>query len=63
MKESIIKSEFQFLIYEFRGLKVMLDFHLAALYDVETRILKQQVKRNIDRFPEDFMFELTESEI
>ena len=50
-------------IYYIRGVKVMLDFHLAALYDVETRVLKQQVKRNIDRFPEDFMFELTESEI
>lgn len=41
----------------------MLDFQLAALYDVETRVLKQQVKRNINRFPEDFMFELTEAEI
>ncbi len=41
----------------------MLDFHLAALYEVETRVLKQQVKRNINRFPEDFMFELTEAEI
>ena len=41
----------------------MLDFHLATLYEVETRVLKQQVKRNINRFPEDFMFELTEAEI
>lgn len=40
----------------------MLDFHLAALYEVETRALKQQVKRNIERFPDDFMFELTQSE-
>ena len=41
----------------------MLDFNLAELYETETRILKQTVKRNIKRFPEDFMFELTESEI
>ena len=40
----------------------MLDFHLATLYEVETRVLKQQVKRNINRFPEDFMFQLTETE-
>lgn len=46
-----------------RGQKVILDFNLATLYEVETRSLKQQVKRNLDRFPEDFMFELSESEI
>lgn len=50
-------------IYSIRGLKVMLDFDLALLYNVETRTLKQAVKRNRDRFPEDFMFELTEVEI
>jgi hypothetical protein len=49
-------------IYYIRGVKVMLDFHLASLYEVETRVLKQQVKRNIDRFPEDFMFQLSETE-
>ncbi|MCD4790993.1 MAG: ORF6N domain-containing protein [Bacteroidales bacterium] len=49
-------------IYYIRGVKVMLDFQLAALYDVETRVLKQQVKRNINRFPEDFMFQLSETE-
>jgi phage regulator Rha-like protein len=49
-------------IYEIRGQKVMLDFNLAELYEVETRILKQAVKRNIDRFPHDFIFELTRSE-
>lgn len=43
--------------------KVMLDIHLAELYSVETRILKQAVKRNIHRFPPDFMFELTDQEI
>lgn len=50
-------------IHYFRGHKVILDFHLAGLYEVETRSLKQQVKRNLDRFPEDFMFELGPSEI
>ena len=45
-----------------RGQKVMLDFHLAELYEVETRSLNQAVKRNIERFPEDFMFQLTEEE-
>ncbi len=46
-------------IYTVRNQNVMLDFDLAALYDVETRVLKQAVRRNPDRFPEDFMFELT----
>ncbi len=41
----------------------MLDFDLAQLYEVETRVLKQVVKRNLDRFPEDFMFELTREEL
>lgn len=50
-------------IHEIRGQKVMLDFDLAALYETETRVLKQAVRRNIERFPEDFMFELTENEI
>ena len=49
-------------IYEIRGQRVMLDFDLAAMYQVETRALKQGVRRNIDRFPEDFMFELSETE-
>lgn len=46
-----------------RNEKVMLDVHLAELYQVETRALKQAVRRNLDRFPEDFMFELKENEI
>lgn len=50
-------------ICEIRSQRVMLDFDLAALYGVETRALKQAVKRNIERFPVDFMFELTEKEI
>lgn len=49
-------------IFEIRGQRVMLDFDLAELYEVETRALKQAVKRNINRFPSDFMFELTKSE-
>jgi hypothetical protein len=49
-------------IYLIRGEKVMLDSDLAELYGVETRRLNEQVKRNIDRFPEDFMFQLTEVE-
>lgn len=46
-----------------RGMKVMLDRDLAELYGVETKLLKRQVRRNIDRFPEDFMFELTPEEL
>lgn len=54
----IIKS-IQNRIYDIRGQRVLLDFDLAALYEVETRVLNQAVKRNIKRFPEDFMFKLT----
>ena len=50
-------------IYEIRGCRVMLDSDLAALYQVETKALKQAVKRNIERFPSDFMFELTKEEV
>lgn len=49
-------------IYEVRGQRVMLDSDLAELYEVEVSQLKRQVRRNIDRFPEDFMFELTREE-
>lgn len=49
-------------IFEVRGCRVMLDFHLAELYQVETRALKQAVKRNIGRFPSDFMFVLSKEE-
>ena len=52
----------QNLIYEFRGKKVMLDFDLAKLYQIETKVLKQAVRRNLERFPEDFMFTLTQEE-
>ena len=50
-------------IFEIRGQKVILDRDLAALYQVKTRVLNQTVKRNIDRFPEDFMFQLTKEEL
>ena len=49
-------------IYEIRGLRVMLDFDLAVLYTTETKRLKEAVRRNINRFPPDFMFELTSKE-
>lgn len=49
-------------IYEIRGQKVMLDFDLAELYGTETRVLKQSVKRNINHFPKDFMFQLNKKE-
>jgi hypothetical protein len=55
MKLQLIQSK----IYEIRGQRVMLDFDLAELYEVETRVLNQAVKRNIGRFPADFMFRLT----
>ncbi|WP_164112199.1 MULTISPECIES: ORF6N domain-containing protein [Sphingobacterium] len=51
-----------FGIYVFRGQKVMLDSDLAELYGVETKQLKRQVRRNLERFPSEFMFELTEKE-
>jgi ORF6N domain len=49
-------------IFEIRGHKVMLDFDLAEMYEVETKRLKESVKRNINRFPADFMFILTQKE-
>jgi ORF6N domain len=58
MQTPIIRDK----IYDIRGQKVMLDFDLAALYGVETRVFNQAVKRNINRFPEDFMFQLTAEE-
>ena len=49
-------------IFEIRGMRIMLDFDLAELYQVENKNLKRAVKRNIERFPDDFMFELTADE-
>ena len=56
-------NDIESLIYNIRGKQVMLDFDLASLYGYEVRTLNQQVKRNINRFPEDFMFQLTQDEI
>jgi hypothetical protein len=70
-KMTMAKKELQLLvaeqkvlnkIYAIRGEKVMLDKDLSAMYGVETKQLKRQVKRNIDRFPKDFMFTLTRKE-
>jgi len=58
MKLKIIQQQ----IIELRDQKIMLDFHLAELYEIETKVLKQAVRRNINRFPPDFMFELTQNE-
>ncbi len=58
MQISLIESK----IYEIRGQKVMLDFDLALMYEVDTKRLKETVKRNINRFPADFMFFLTQQE-
>jgi hypothetical protein len=58
MELEIIKSK----IFEIRDQKVMLDFDLSELYEIETRVLNQAVKRNINRFPQDFMFQLNEFE-
>jgi len=59
MELSIIQNK----IYEIRGIKVMLDFDLAEMYQVETKRLNESVKRNIKRFPKDFMFQLTNKEL
>jgi len=59
---SLIKPEYETLIFHIRGFKVMIDSDLAMLYEVPTKRLKEQVKRNIERFPVDFMFELTKNE-
>ena len=58
MESQVIQNK----IYEIRGCKVMLDFDLAEMYQVETKVLNQSVKRNIKRFPSDFMFQLTKGE-
>lgn len=60
--ESAIMVDIQTKIYAVRGLQVMLDRDLAKLYDVETRILNQAVKRNHERFPEEFCFQFTKTE-
>jgi len=62
MNDLISNKEIISQIFFIRGTKVMLDTDLAMLYDVNTKVLNQAVKRNTDRFPEDFMFQLTETE-
>lgn len=62
MKAIIPVNSLENLIFEFRGIKVMIDTDLAALYETPTKRLKEQVTRNIDRFPDDFMFELKKEE-
>lgn len=57
--ETLIESK----IYLVRSQKIMLDFDLAEMYDVANKALKQAVRRNMDRFPEDFMFEMTQEEL
>ncbi len=62
MNELIVQSEISNRIFTLRGKQVMLDRDLAELYQVETKALNQAVKRNIKRFPNDFMFQLKENE-
>lgn len=62
MKELFTIQDLEILVFDFRGKKVMLDIDLAALYETETKKLKQQVRRNESRFPPDFMFVLTKEE-
>jgi len=62
MEELIAQGEISRHIYRIRGVEVMLDRDLAELYGVETKVLNQAVKRNIKRFPSDFMFQMSETE-
>ncbi|HEO98417.1 MAG: ORF6N domain-containing protein [Campylobacterales bacterium] len=62
MNELVMQSEIKSRIYTVRGKEVMLDEDLAELYEVETRVFNQAVKRNKERFPDDFMFQLSEKE-
>ena len=59
---SVSTTDIENMIFNIRGVQVMIDSDIAALYGIETRALNQAVKRNIDRFPTDFMFQLTKSE-
>jgi hypothetical protein len=61
-QENIIELSIIQNIHEIRGVRVMLDFDLAEIYEVETKNLKRSVRHNIERFPDDFMIELTENE-
>jgi hypothetical protein len=61
-KNKILPNGIESRIFSIRNIQVMLDFHLAALYDVETKRINEQVKRNFRRFPANFMFQLTKTE-
>ncbi len=61
-KNKILSNVIESRIFSIRNIQVMLDYHLAALYDVETKRINEQVKRNIRRFPTNFMFQLTKTE-
>ena len=63
MRDVIQEGRIENKIHEFRGRKIMLDVDLAELYAVQTKVLNQAVRRNLERFPEDFMFQLTEEEL
>jgi hypothetical protein len=63
MNELLAVEDVVSRIYVIRGVKVMLDRDLAELYQVETKVLKRNVRRHINRFPDDFMFELTKEEL
>ncbi len=63
MKSLVKQEKIESKIFFIRGKKVMIDFDLAELYEVPTKRLNEQVKRNVSRFPKDFMFRLTEDEI
>lgn len=62
MNQGLVITQIENIIYLIRGQKVMLDNDLAALYEIESKVLNQAVKRNIERFPMDFMFQLTKEE-
>lgn len=64
MNEVVVKEnrKMEDMIYEIRGRQVMIDRDLATLYQIETRVLNQKVKRNIERFPTSFCFQMTEQE-
>ncbi len=63
LRTIVVEQKILNRIYVVRGEKIMLDKDLAELYGIETRVLKQTVKRNMERFPKDFMFEMTSKEI
>ena len=59
----LTEENIESMVYEIRGQKVMLDFDLARIYGYETRYFNRQVKNNIEKFPEDFMFQLNKDEL